>query len=86
MADPQIEVLAVTCPDGDVHVRVFVDGVERDDFVIHAVDAGAGHTREDWNETTEWVRTREEYSLAFREAVVEARQDPPGSEYIEEDH
>lgn len=85
MADPQIEVLAVCDPDGGVDVRVFVDGVERD-FAIHVVDAGAGHSRLEWDATTEALRIHEHFTSTFRDAIVEARQDPPGSEYIEEDH
>lgn len=78
---PRIEVLTVRDPDGATEVRVFVDGHEVE-YSGETIDAGAGHTRADWDEHTETVRAMESYTPVFRDAVLDAREDPLGDEHI----
>jgi hypothetical protein len=80
-AAPRIEVLTVRDPDGYTDVSVFIDGRALE-YTDETVDAGAGHDRGEWDEYTETVRTTTSYTPAFRDAVLAARQDPPGEQYI----
>lgn len=81
----KIEILVVRDPDGPADVRVFVDGVETTDYFEEVVDAGAGHMLTEWVTDTNDLRGNESLSPAFRTAAVIAREDPPGSNYIEDD-
>lgn len=54
-------------------------------FYVEDVDAGGGGTRADWNDHTAHVANTDRYSEEFKAAVVAAREDPPGSDYIEEE-
>ena len=81
----KIEVLVVRDPDGPTDVRVFVDGVESTDYTEEVVDAGAGDVRSEWDAHTSWVAGRDELTPTFRTAVQIARENPPGSRYIEDD-
>lgn len=80
-----VEVLVVRDPDGPLEVRVFVRGAEDHAYALHVVDAGAGHLRSDWDEQTTAATEREPLSRAYRDAIADARTNPPGAEYIEED-
>lgn len=72
MADPKIEILVVRDPDDGTDVIVFVDGVEME-VTEEMVDPGAGYVRSEWIYDTLSIRLSNDYSPAFREAVVAAR-------------
>lgn len=81
----KIEVLTVRDPDGGTDVTIFVDGVESHEYIDYGVDAGAGHMRSDWEQTSREIAADEDLTPAFKAAVLAARAAPPGAKYIEED-
>lgn len=85
MTGPKIEVLTVRDPDGGTYVTMFVDGVKTDDYTEYDVDAGAGHMRSEWDEESRDIEADPDLTPAFKAAVLAARENPPGSKYIEDD-
>lgn len=81
----KIELLVVRDPDGPAHITVYIDGAESTDYRYEVVDAGAGHMRSEWVETDRRIAADADLTPAFREALLAARQDPPGGGYIEDD-
>ena len=86
---PKIEILHVRDPDQSCVHTVFVDGVEVSygAFTMESVDAGAGGSRKEWNEHTEFLRNEnpEGHSPAFLEATLEARAEDSESKYLDDD-
>jgi len=82
---PEVEVLVERDPDGGTDVTVFLDGVRVTAWTEETVDPGRGHLRSEWDEHTANVEADEDYSPAFKAAVVSARADAAGSKYIEDD-
>lgn len=85
MSTPKIEVLIVRHPDGGTAAELWLDGEPSEEWSVEHVDPGAGCLRSEWDESTEALAEIEGYSPAFRAAVVEAREDWAGSEFITED-
>ena len=82
---PQVEVLVERDPDGGTDVTVFLDGVQVTGWTEETVDPGRGHLRSEWDEHTASIEADEDYSPAFKAAVLSARADAAGSKYIEDD-
>jgi hypothetical protein len=84
MSTPKIEVLVVRQPDGGTVVQLWLDGEPSDAWSVEEVDPGLGHMRTYWDEQTREV-SELGYSEQFREAVVTARNDWAGSQFITDD-
>lgn len=78
----KIETIVVRDPDGPTDVYVFVDGVPVES-VEYVIDAGAGHWWESWRETRD-ANLAAASSETVRAALVEAYDDPPGGQYVED--
>lgn len=79
---PRMEVVVVRDPDSADHVSIYLDGVLTTDYAEEHVDPGAGYEREQWDESTEQIRTNTSYSPAFKAAVLESRGEQDDSPYI----
>lgn len=79
-----VEILASWHADEGGFLTVFVDGV-RAEASVEWVDPGRGYERSAWIEHNESVLLSEDYSPAFRDAVLDARADAADSQYIEDD-
>jgi hypothetical protein len=83
---PNLAILVVRDPDGDTNLTVYVDGERATGYVLIELDAGRGHTREDWEEGRVYdLAEAAKVSDAFLAEVTAAYVDPPGAEYIEDD-
>lgn len=80
----RLEVLVIRDPDGGTDVEVFIDG-EPWAYAEEVVDPGRGHVRSEWDEHTASVEAEEDYSPAFKAAVLAARAEASDSKYIEDD-
>lgn len=80
----RVEVLVECDPDSAGTVRVFIDGVEVQ-AEDHWVDPGRGHMLSEWREYTRYLATSGELTPAYRDAVVDARDQVEKSAYIEDD-
>ena len=80
---PHIEIIIVRDPDGPTHVHPYVDGVElaEGQYTEYVIDAGAGHSVENW------VQMRDEAIAEASPAVAERLRiefnDPPGAGEIQ---
>lgn len=85
MSTPKIEVLVVRHPDGGTALQLWLDGEPSDAWSVEYVDPGAGYQRSEWDEHTQEVAGLEQYSPAFRETAVQARNEWADSEFIQDD-
>lgn len=81
-----IEILMVHSSDYGTEIRVFKDGEdithERGECYIVMVDAGAGWTYEEWQNSAQAAFEGGRWPQ-FCNAVFDAYRDPPSREYIE---
>lgn len=87
--DVRVDVLTVRDPDGGTNVTVFIGGVPVREAVHHTIDAGAGWTYEDWQDSRASdlaevanFLPRDQYAQLFS-ALVDAWDNPPGDKYID---
>lgn len=78
----KIEILHGRDPDSSCDMDVYVDGVRVEHVTVESIDPGAGYEVEMWDEHTDWVEAQEDYSPAFRQAVVAERQEARSSDYV----
>lgn len=87
MPDPathahRIEVLVVRDPDHSTDVEVYINGKLVAPDAEQHVDPGAGPSGEDWDQGTARVENDPGLTLAFRAAVVDARNQHADSRFI----
>lgn len=78
----RVELVVVRDPDGGTDIDCYVDGYPVP-FTEYMVDAGAGYTRSDWDETTAEYLAQASSELV-RGRIDAARDRPPGWQYIDE--
>jgi hypothetical protein len=85
MSDPKVELLITWDSDGGGTLRMFVNGVETAGYAEEWVDPGRGHMLSEWRGHNREVEADEDYSPAFKEAVLAARDEAEKSSYVEDD-
>lgn len=80
---PRVELVVVRDPDGGTTATMFLDGAElaASDVEEHVIDAGWGHTYDDWIESRD--DAVEAASPAAAALLRESYDYPPGHQYIE---
>jgi hypothetical protein len=83
-SETKIEQLVIRDPDAPTDVTTYVNGVSSigSYAVEEYVDPGAGYTQQDWDLATLAVKMNETYSPAFRDAVVQTRNDYRTNQFI----
>ena len=79
----KIEILHHRDPDASCVLRVFVDGVEIQEYTVEDIDPGAGYEADEWDERIADVKDTPTYSPAFAAATLETLGDASDSPYIE---
>jgi hypothetical protein len=79
-----VEILATWHSDEGGSITVFIDGHQAQ-VTEEWVDPGRGYELSSWRESTESVLLSEDYSPAFRDAVLTARFEAEESSHIDDD-
>lgn len=82
---PRVEIVHGRDPDSSCEITVYVDGKPATDVTEEDIDPGRGWERSDWDERVEAARNDENYSPAFKAALLETLDAYSDSKYIDED-